>query len=59
MEKKIKAETLMNTPTPDGNTSAGASVTKEQFVQMGYSDRLKLFNENKALYDELTNGGNE
>ena len=29
-------------------------VTKEQFNKMSYQERLKLFNENKEAYDELT-----
>lgn len=28
-------------------------ITKEVFNKMGYQDRLKLYNENKALYDQL------
>lgn len=30
-------------------------ITKEVFNKMGYQDRLKLYNENKALYDTLKN----
>jgi predicted nucleic acid-binding Zn-ribbon protein len=33
------------------------TVTKEQFQKMGYTDRLKVFNENKELYDSLTEEG--
>lgn len=36
---------------PEGNTTN--AVTKEQFDKMGYSEKLKLFNENKELYQEL------
>ena len=32
-----------------GNTQ----ITKEVFNKMGYQDRLKLYNENKELYDKL------
>lgn len=32
-----------------GNTQ----ITKEVFNKMGYQDRLKLYNENKELYDQL------
>jgi hypothetical protein len=35
------------TPPPTG-------VTKEQFAQMGYSDRVKLYNENPDLYKTLS-----
>lgn len=34
-----------------GNTQ----ITKEVFNKMGYQARLKLYNENKALYDQLKN----
>lgn len=40
---------------PDGKSGG---VTKEQFDKMGYSERAKLFTENKELYNQLT-GGNE
>ena len=30
-------------------------ITKEVFNKMGYQERLKLYNENKALYDQLKN----
>lgn len=30
-------------------------ITKEVFNKMGYQDRLKLYNENKELYDQLKN----
>ena len=40
---------------PDGSSGG---VTKEQFDKMGYSERAKLFTENKELYDQLA-GGNE
>lgn len=29
------------------------SITKEVFKKMGYQDRVKLYNENKELYDQL------
>lgn len=34
-----------------GNTQ----ITKEIFNKMGYQDRVKLYNENKELYDQLKN----
>ena len=40
---------------PDGRSGG---VTKEQFDKMGYSERAKLFTENKELYAQLA-GGNE
>lgn len=58
-EKRVRAEVLKDTPKPDRNKNEGTSVTKEQFDKMGYTERQKLFSENKALYDEFMNGGNE
>lgn len=42
-------------PTFTGNIQQpeNAQITKEVFNKMGYQDRLKLYNENKALYDQL------
>lgn len=42
-------------PTFTGNIKqpGNAQITKEVFNKMGYQDRLKLYNENKALYDQL------
>ena len=37
-------------PPHDGG---GATVTKEQFLQMGYNDRLKLKQDNEKLYRQL------
>ena len=59
LEKRVRADVLKDTPKPDRTKNDGTSVTKEQFDKMGYSERQKLFNENKALYDEFMNGGNE
>lgn len=55
-EKALKAELLKQTPTPAAG-GASTNVTKEQFDEMDYSARMKLFDENRELYDEL-NGGN-
>lgn len=41
-----------------GNSGGGRTVTKEAFAQMGYKDRVKLYNENRQLYENL-NGGND
>lgn len=35
-------------------TDDNKGVTKDQFNKMSYQERLKLFNENKEVYDELT-----
>lgn len=36
-----------------GSHDNRTQITKEEFNKMSYSSRLKLYNENKALYDEL------
>ena len=41
-----------NTATPPTNTG-GTSITKEDFAKMSYKDRLKIYNENSELYNEL------
>ena len=46
------------TPHPSDPNKQPKSITKEQFNQMGYKERLKLFNENPELYNQLS-GGNE
>lgn len=47
-QKKIDEHKL---PNDDGETK----MTKEEFNKMGYQGRLKLFNENPELYNELSN----
>lgn len=47
--KKYDPNTL-----PNGNANSGV-VTKEQFRNMSYSDRVKLKQENEALYKQLSN----
>lgn len=46
-QKKIEEHRL-----PDDNNEA--KVTKEEFAKMGYQARMKLFNENPDLYNELS-----
>ena len=36
-----------------GDHDNKAQITKEEFNKMSYSSRVKLYNENKALYDQL------
>jgi len=46
-------------PGESGNDDADKPiVTKEQFTKMSYKDRIKLFNEDKELYDSLTQNQN-
>jgi len=42
------------TPGESGNDEGDKPITKEQFAKMSYKDRNKLFNENRELYDSLT-----
>ena len=48
-----------NNPLPKFTTGIqqpkSNEITKEAFNKMGYQDRLKLYNENRNLYDQLTN----
>ena len=52
-DKALQADALRNTPRP-GIGASGPTVTKEQFDNMGYSERVKLFDEQPDLYRELT-----
>lgn len=41
--------------TGDIKQPENTQITKEVFNKMGYQDRVKLYNENKPLYDQLKN----
>lgn len=58
LEKKIRADVLKDTPKPKAGSGTKSEITKEQFDEMGYTERLKVFNDNPELYKELI-GGNE
>lgn len=47
-------ETLEGTPRPKSGESDNKTITQEQFDAMGYTERLKVFNETPELYSELT-----
>lgn len=52
-EKELRASILKDTPTPStGGTTD--EITKDDFVKMGYAEKVKLFNENPELYNELS-----
>ena len=52
-EKDLRASILKDTPAP--NTGATTNeITKEDFKKMGYAEKVKLFNENPELYNELS-----
>lgn len=40
-------------PLPGGGSGGNPTVTKEEFLKMGYNDRLKLKQENEQLYRQL------
>ena len=46
------AQKINEIKLPQSDDNKG--VTKDQFNKMSYQERLKLFNENKEAYDELT-----
>lgn len=52
-DKELKAANIRTMPSPVSG-SAAQSVTKEQFDNMGYRDRLKVFEEFPDLYKEFT-----
>ena len=54
-EKELRADILKATPKPVSGKEGGSTITKEQFDNMEYSEKAKLFEENKSLYDELNN----
>lgn len=51
-DKALQADALRSTPRP-GNGGTAPAITKEEFAKMNYSERVKLFNENPDLYQEL------
>lgn len=53
VEEKVK-EALAGTP-PKKNPTPN-TITKEQFNQMNYKERVKLYNENPELYKKLLGG---
>lgn len=57
-EKQIRADVLKDTPKPKAGSGTKPEITKEQFDEMSYTERLKLFADNPELYKEFT-GGNE
>ena len=57
IEKRVREAVLNSTPKPTGGNGEN-TITQEQFDNMGYADRAKLFETNKELYQQL-NGGHE
>lgn len=48
----IRQELLSSNPTPPPVNNTG-TITQEQFSQMGYQEKVKLYNENPELYNQL------
>ena len=57
LEKKIRADVLKDTPKPRSGSGTEANLTKEQFKELGYTQREEIFRTNPELYKQL-NGGN-
>lgn len=57
IEAKVKADLLKQTPTPPANQTINqtATVTKEQFSKMDYTQRTALKQTNPELFKELSN----
>lgn len=53
-DKAKEAEDIRKTPRPGVGSTGAQSITKEQFDKMGYSERLKVYNEQPELYKTLT-----
>lgn len=53
MEKKLKAESMKNTPKPGAGGVPEQTITKEQFAKMGYAERVALYEKNPELYASL------
>lgn len=43
-----------DTHTPPANKSKNGKITKEAFNKMSYKEKLKIYNEDRKLYDELS-----
>lgn len=53
-DKAKAAEDVRNTPRPGVGGTGTPAITQEQFDKMGYSERLKVYNEQPELYKTLT-----
>ena len=52
-KKETDIANLKGRPPVNTGVGSGATLTKADFNKMSYSERMKLYNENKALYDQL------
>lgn len=56
VKRAERAASLAGDPKPPAGSGGGAKITKEQFDAMGYSERLKLYNEQPELFKQFTEG---
>lgn len=50
---EIKVNERLRGNVPKVATKVAGTITKEDFAKMSYTDRVKLFNENRELYNQL------
>ena len=50
---EIKVNERLKGKVPKVATKVAGTITKEDFAKMSYADRVKLFNENRELYNQL------
>ena len=50
---EIKVNERLRGNVPKVATKVAGTITKEDFAKMSYADRVKLFNENRELYNQL------
>ena len=55
VQEKVKNKLGKSSYKPPVNNDSLNTITKEQFNKMGYKERLKLYNEDKELYEKLQN----
>lgn len=53
VKKAERAAGIANDPTPPAGGSGAVEITKEHFDEMGYTERLKLFNEQPEVYQKM------
>lgn len=52
-KKETDIANLKGRPPVNTGVGSGTTLTKADFNKMSYSEKVKLYNENKALYDQL------
>lgn len=53
-DRELQTRSIMSNPTIKGGGEVKKSITKAEFDKMGYTDRLRIYNEDRELYKELT-----